>query len=353
MPWPLFVGWFVANPLDDVQLILESNSTNLDAESLQKAAIQGMLEHVDALNGHIGSQVMTAEEKNTHQAWLMGRRSGYGLRIRIVSGRGLLIDSILSDSPAAMAGLKERDLIVAFADQPLTGLPPERVLALLEHPHQENVAVDVLRDGELRRFQLHRGHFWIQSATQNEIQIQIHFWGEGVSKALKQFLAKSDNQLILDLRDNEGGLIDEVLESIGYFTGENVAVAQRSSENTVIPLATTSSQLFTGDIVVLINKGTSGLSELFVQALREHCSVQIVGEPSAGVAAEFDFFPISDDLFLYTVSSEWRSGTGFSWKNKGIKPDVMVRTSMSNPSMGGRVLDLQLETGRRILMNPQ
>ena len=94
-----------------------------------------------------------------------------------VSGRGLLIDSILSESPAAVAGLKERDLIVAFADQPLTGLPPERVLALLEHPHQENVSVDVLRDGELRRFQLNRGHFWIKCHT-NDFQIQVHFWGE-------------------------------------------------------------------------------------------------------------------------------------------------------------------------------
>ena len=352
MTWPLLMGWFLANPLEDVQLILEANTAQLDAGALQKAAIQGMLEHADTLNGHSGSRVMTTEEKEIHQAWLMGRRTGYGLRVRIVSGRGLLIDSILSESPAAVAGLKERDLIVAFADQPLTGLPPERVLALLEHPHQENVSVDVLRDGELRRFQLNRGHFWIQTATQSELQIQVHFWGEGVSKVLEQYLLKSDTKLILDLRDNEGGLIHEVLASIGHFAGENVTVGQRFSSVDSAPLVTTRPQVFDGDIVILINKGTSGLSELFVQALREHCSVQIVGEPSAGVSGEFEFFPISDELYLYTVSAEWRSGMGFSWKKEGIKPDVMVRTSISNPSMGGRVLDLQLETGRRLLMSP-
>ena len=352
MTWPLFLGWFLANPLDDAQLILEANTSDLNPKALQKAAIQGMLEHVDSQNGHSGSRVMTKDEKDAHQAWLMGRRSGYGLRIRIVSGRGLLIDSILAESPAATAGLKERDLIVAFADQPLTGLPPERVLALLEHPHQENVSVDVLRNGELRRFQLSRGHFWIQSATQSDMQIQIHFWGEGVSKTLMQFLNKSEPKLILDLRDNEGGLIDEVMTSIGYFTGEQITVAQRHKSTQVEHLTTTESKVYAGDIVILINKGTSGLSELFVQALREHCNVQIVGEPSAGVAGEFEFFPLPEELFLYTVSAEWRSGMGVTWKGEGIKPDVMVRTSMSNPSMGGRVLDLQLETGRRLLANP-
>ena len=125
---------------------------SLTQEHFKRQLIQGMLEHADTLNGHSGSRVMTTKEKEIHQAWLMGRRTGYGLRVRIVSGRGLRIDSIFSESPAAVAGLKERDLIVVFADQPLTGLPPERVLALLEHPHQENVSVDVLRDGELRRF---------------------------------------------------------------------------------------------------------------------------------------------------------------------------------------------------------
>lgn len=350
MPWPLFFGWFLANPLDDAQLILESNASGLDALELQKAAINGMLQHADSQNGHHGSRVMTSDEKDAHQAWLMGRRSGYGLRIRIVSGRGLLIDSILAESPAAQAGLQERDLIVAFADQPLTGLPPERVLALLEHPHEGNVFVDVLRNGELRRFQLSRGHFWIQSATQSDVQIQIHFWGEGVAQTVKQFLNRAEAKLILDLRDNEGGLIDEVMTTLGYFTGENVTVAQRYKDAQPSLMVTSTEKAYSGEIVILINKGTAGLSELFVQALRENCGAQIVGETSAGVAGAFDLFSLTDDLYIYTASAEWRSGMGQSWKGVGITPDVMVRTSMNNPSMGGRVVDLQLETGRRLLM---
>ena len=82
MTWPLLMGWFLANPLEDVQLILEANTTQLDAGALQKAAIQGMLEHADTLNGHSGSRVMTTKEKSI--AWLMGRRTGYGLRVQSV-----------------------------------------------------------------------------------------------------------------------------------------------------------------------------------------------------------------------------------------------------------------------------
>ena len=189
---------------------------------------------------------MAEEEKDAHQAWLMGQRSGYGLRIRIAAGRGLLIDSILTDSPADKAGLLEGDLIVAFADQPFTGLSPERVLALLEQPYDGKVSIDVLRGGELRRFQLERGYFWIQSATQSDLQVQIHFWGDGVSNALTQILEQSPQKIILDLRDNPGGLPEEVLKSIGFFTGPGVLVGQRHVGDEIEQLVTETKKIYSG-----------------------------------------------------------------------------------------------------------
>jgi C-terminal processing protease CtpA/Prc len=81
-------------------------------------------------------------------------------------------------------------------------------------------------------------------------------------------------------------------------------------------------------------------------------SVPLVGEPSAGLSSEFHIYPLSKGLYINIADTELISAMGMTWRGGGIKPDVMVRTSMNNPSLSGRIVDLQLETALRVLGVP-
>jgi carboxyl-terminal processing protease len=349
----LFMGWLFAAPLDDAEKILGLTNPTIALDALERAAIKGMLEHVDLETGNAGSTVMNEEEKQRYQAWNHGLRRGYGMRVRIVTGRGLLIDSVLSESPAERAGLLKNDLIVAFADQPFTGMPPEQVLPYLEQPYEGTVAVDVLRNGELRRFQLVRGDFWIQGVSILDSQLQVHFWSEDSANEIEKILKNCEHKkLILDLRDNEGGMIEQVIETLSLFLGPDIVVGYRQTSEKKEALSTSGEKAWDGELVILINRGTKGISEFFVQSLRENMSVPLVGEPSAGLSSEFHIYPLSKGLYINIADTELISAMGMTWRGGGIKPDVMVRTSMNNPSLSGRIVDLQLETALRVLGVP-
>ena len=110
----------------------------------------------------------------------------------------------------------------------------------------------------------------------------------------------------------------------------------------------TPSQNIQKNVICLINKGTRGVGELFVSTLRNHGGVVVIGETSAGFAADEHIHPISEELYLKMAYIELLDSNQKSWNAMGIKPDVMVHSTKSLSNSFGHSIDIQLSTAIQI-----
>ena len=150
---------------EHVQDVYTTLSERYDDGILQKAAIEGMLEVVDQQSGLTGSKVLTYPEFQDWKDWKRGEREGYGLRIQVLAGRGLVIDHVMTDSPAHKAGLQAGDFIVSINTRSLSGLSAEQMLSVLESEGVDRLTVDILREGTQQTMSLQKGEFVVPQVT--------------------------------------------------------------------------------------------------------------------------------------------------------------------------------------------
>ncbi len=327
----------------------------IEPENLDRAALQGMMRHIDELTGLSGSEVMTVEEKDAFLNHQIGLREGYGLNVRILNNRGLLVEEVLPDGMAINAGLLEKDLIVSVDNHPFTGRSSAEMLTLLHQPGSTKVAFDVLRRGKLRRFSVQRGQYQINNISRGAKSLRFQFFGRGSAAHLRRMLQdKSSGALVIDLRDNVGGMIEEVSRCLGVFIGPEIVIGHRKSmSGEVTPILSQGASLKRRHkIHLLVNRGTSGAAEFFVAAMKNSLNAVVVGEASAGKGAEVNFYPLGNDLFLKLADTEILDSKKESWNGVGIQPDIIVRSASSFPGKSGKVVDVQLETAIQLGTTP-
>ena len=383
----------------------------IDSVKLQKAAIQGMLHAIDQDLGLGESRVLSKSENHDYISDLIGLRQGYGMSIRILEGKGLFVESVFPGGEAFKAGVQPDDIVIAINNHSFTRLSSQDMLHILNEPVTTDVRFDIERNGQPKHVRVKKGKFRVDNLTSGSQSIRIHYFGQGTSQELEEALQSNVGNIILDLRDNSGGLLTEVNASLGLFIGEQkisgyrkfpdgslhpfytskerspniflpnlpkqvhvvsqteskvssplsmvsssdelidpqVSIssqrAHQSEEENLVPLPDTHIQK---NIICLINKGTRGVAELFVSTLRNHGKVVVIGETSAGFAADEYIHPISEDIFLKMAYIELLDSNQKSWNSQGIKPDVLVHSTKSISNTFGQSIDIQLSTAIQI-----
>jgi carboxyl-terminal processing protease len=352
-----FVVWAgpaVSDPVDvTMGLAEELLGQAPPREEMERAALQGMVAHLDGITGLGPSEVLTEKERSEFLRWELGLREGYGLKVRIVEQRGLLIDRALPEGTAAKAGILSGDLVVAIGNRPFTGLSAAEMLNLLNQPSASTVDIDVVRGGNLLRFPIQRGEFQIDNVTRTERSIEINFFGRGAAAELRNELQSYQTGCILDLRDNRGGLLEEATEAAGFFLGRDAVVGFRKHASGIEePIVATGDLFWSDGLVLLVNKGTSGAAELFVIALQEGYKAVVVGELSAGRAVDVHFYPLSPGFFLKLGDSELLGPSRRGWHGQGLEPDVLVYSAQTLPTVSGHLVDVQLEAAVQLCSSP-
>jgi carboxyl-terminal processing protease len=319
--------------------------SRIKTSDLNRAAIQGMLSHVDQITGLGDSKVLTVAEKDAYLSHQLGIRKGYGISVRIMNKRGLVIKRVLSDR-AYHAGLIPEDLIVAINNHPFTGRSASEMLNILHQPHPKDVPFDIIRNEELYRINVEHGEFQISNVTKTSKAIKIHFFGRGSSADLAAILQNhSGGRIIIDLRDNLGGVLEEAVAAAGLFMGRNSIVGyRRFSSGKVMELISSQDQIVNQKISLLINGGTTGAAEMFAAALQSSQKAILIGDSSFGDGADIQFYPLGSALYLKLADIELLSPTKKSWNSLGIEPDIKVQSPVSYPSGEGSIIDVQLET---------
>jgi len=303
------------------------------AEDLVYGAMRGMLFSLDSY-----SQFLTPEDYKNLLIETEGQFGGLGIEITIREGL-LTIVSPIEDTPAWRAGTKPGDIIIKIEGELTKGITLNQAVKKLRGKPGTDVTITVLREKtrKLEDITITRGIIKIKDIKRALIledgigYVRISEFRETTAKDLGKALAKLEKQglkaLVVDVRNNPGGLLTSAIDVSSRFleTGK-VVVSTKSRDKSE---STYKSLLFQKKylnipIVVLINKGSASGSEIVAAALRENDRAILLGETTFGKGSVQTIIPLSDGSAMRLTTSKYYTPNGESIHEKGIEPDILV-----------------------------
>jgi len=296
-------------------------------------AISGM---VEALGDTGHSTFLTPEMIKREKELTQGEYKGVGIEVRM-KGRRVVIVAPFDGSPAQKAGLRPGDVILRVDGEDVTGIALSQVANLILGPEGSAVSLTVMNPatGDLRTVTLTRTSITIENVTWQRLpgssvaHLRVAAFSRGVSKALREALVRIQKEemrgIILDLRNDPGGLLDEAVGSASQFLKSGNVLLEKDAEGRITPVPVQSGGVAPDvPLAVLINAGTASASEIVAGALKDARRATLVGETTFGTGTVLSQFPLSDGSALLLAVKEWLTPDGSTIWHKGIAPKVMV-----------------------------
>jgi carboxyl-terminal processing protease len=317
---------------DVIELIQKDYVDEVEAKDLIQKAIQGMLQGLDP-----HSSLLPPDAFEDLQIDTKGKFTGIGIHITMQNGFVTVISPI-EDTPAHKAGIEAGDRIIKV-DGTLTKDLREAV-RMMRGPKGSKVVVTILREGVKKPmdFEITRDEIPIQSVKSISLKpgygyVRIsNFTGtttQEFEKALEKLEAseKPMKGLVLDLRNNGGGLLNQAISIADEFLdkGAIVSMKGREKKNTKVFNATPSSVQRTYPIVVLINGGTASASEIVAGALQDHKRALVLGTTTFGKGSVQTVENLRDGSGLKLTIARYYTPNGRSIQAKGIEPDITLK----------------------------
>ena len=314
---------------------------------LIEAAIQGMLSSLDP-----HSTFLNAKSYGDMQVQTKGEFGGLGIEVTMEGGVVKVVSPI-DDTPAHRAGIKPGDLIIGIDGEQVFGLTLGEAVDRMRGPVKSEIVVTVKRESIEQPFDVTivRDVIRIKSvkskAEGNVAFVRITSFNEqtdrGLDKAMKELAEEIGDELqgvVIDLRNNPGGLLDQAIAVADAFLekGEIVSTRGRGSRG---------GQRFNargGDlaqglpIVVLINSGSASASEIVAGALQDHKRAIILGTRSFGKGSVQTIIPLPGDAAMRLTTARYYTPSGRSIQATGIEPDIFVEAG---------TVEIASDSGRR------
>ena len=303
-------------------------------EQLIEAAINGMLSSLDP-----HSSYMNAKDFAEMQVQVQGEFGGLGIEVTMEDGLVKVVSPI-DGTPAAKAGLKPGDLIVAIDGQPVSGMSLNDAVTKMRGPIGSEIKL-IIRRGAQPPFTvaIKRAVIKVQSVRSQLIDndigyIRISSFNEqadsGVHAAIKSLMDKSHNKLagiVLDLRNNPGGLLDQAVAVANDFIpqGEIVSTRGRHPDDAQRFDAKPGNDISKGlPMVVLINGGSASASEIVAGALKDHHRAVLLGMRSFGKGSVQTIIQLPGHGAMRLTTARYYTPSGRSIQATGIEPDIVV-----------------------------
>lgn len=303
-------------------------------KKLIESAINGMLSSLDPHSGYLdaeGFKYMTEQTK--------GKFGGLGIEVTMDNGLVKVVSPI-DDTPAAKAGLKAGDYITNIDDETVVGMTLNEAVSKLRGKIGTKVKLSIRRvNSKPIEVTIVRQEIKIQS-VKNEIKedsisyIRISSFTEDIDKSVTEAIEKAKKNLkndflgiVIDVRNNPGGLLDQAVAVSDLFLekGEIVSTRSRNESDTVKFMATEGDIAKGLPIVVLINEGSASASEILAGALQDHHRAIILGEKSFGKGSVQTVIPLRDYGAMRITTARYYTPSGRSIQAKGIEPDIEVK----------------------------
>ena len=337
----------VAEGGPDLQLITQAwdiihrvyvDRSALQSTALTYGAISGM---VDALGDTGHSTFLTPAMVKEEQDLTQGKFTGVGIEVQS-KDQHVVIVAPLDGSPAQRAGLRAGEIILKVDGTDITGLPLDQVVTRILGPAGTSVTLTTVdpKTGQSSNVTLVRAQIVLNNVTWTRIpgttfaDLRISSFSRGVTPDLKKALTEIKQQgmtgIVLDLRNNPGGLLDEATGSASQFLKSGNVLLEKNAEGQVTPIAVQSGGLATDiPMVVLINGGTASAAEIVSGSLQDAHRAALVGETTFGTGTVLNQFPLPDGSALLLATQEWLTSSGRVIWHKGITPDMQAPLSLN------------------------
>lgn len=343
--WTIIHEQYVDQPVDDVKLM--------------EGAINGMLQTLDVgLNYY-----ETAEGLKQRDEYLNGRDyEGIGAYVDL-DGEYLTIISPIKDSPAAKAGLRPGDMVIAINGQDMTGVSPEEAREQVMGPAGTDVTLTILRKGEERSFDviITRARI-VTPLVEYEMRddgiayVQLNTFGdtadEELRKALEEMIAQNPKGLILDLRYNGGGyLYQGIAVASEFLPADQMIVYEKYGDGHTEENKSIGNGLAVDiPMVVLVNEGSASASEIVAGALQDYGRAKLVGVTTYGKGSVQSLNPLSNQGAVGITKAQWLTPNQRLIEDVGLSPDVyVIMTAEDHDAERDPQLDAAVETLLAIL----
>jgi len=321
---------------DVISLLQKEYVEETKSKTLIHGAIKGMLETLDPHSAFMPPNVFREMQEETK-----GRFEGLGIEITIKDGL-LTVVSPIEDTPAFKVGILAGDQILKIEGEPTKNLTLIESVKRLRGPKGSKVTITIMREGFTKpqdftltrdvipirsvRYELLEKHYGYIRLSQFQEKTNIEF--EKAMRALEEAGKGGLKGLILDLRNNPGGLLDQAVKVSDHFieSGLIVSVEGRREEQKMKFNAHPQGDNFSRyPLVVLVNGGSASGSEIVAGAIQDHGRGIILGTQTFGKGSVQTIFPLKDGSGLRLTTARYYTPNGRSIQAKGIVPDIIVK----------------------------
>ncbi|MFH1889055.1 MAG: S41 family peptidase [Candidatus Omnitrophota bacterium] len=318
---------------DTLAIIKSEYVDESEPRSLIYGALKGMLSSLDP-----HSQFMDPDTYNELKVDTEGKFGGLGIEITIADGL-LTVVTPIEDTPAWKAGLKPNDRIVKINGELTRDMTLTEAVKRLRGNPGEAVNITILRESEKKilDFKIVRDIIKVNKIKETKIlqdkigYIRLAEFGESSAKdmnaALESLKQQGMDALILDLRNNPGGLLDAAVRITGKFLDKDklIVYTKGRKPNQSLKFYSEEKHPFTDmPMAVLINEGSASGSEIMAGAFQDHKRAIILGTKSFGKGSVQTIVPLSDGSALRLTTSRYFTPSGRQIHEKGIVPDIVV-----------------------------
>lgn len=317
-----------------LNLVQQYYVEEVNTKKLVEGAIKGMLRELDPHTNYMPPDIFKDFESETS-----GEFGGLGIEISIQNGI-LTIISPIEDTPAWNAGIKPADKIVAIDGQSTKGFSLVEASAALKGKKGAKTTLTIIREGQEKAmdFVITRGNIKIKSVKTTYLDdgylyIRITSFIENTSTDLAKVLADFKNKnngklegILIDLRRNPGGLLDQAIKVSDMFLKEGTIVSTigRDEKNKEVSYASKKGLYTDVPVVILINEFSASASEIVSGALQDNKRAVIVGERSFGKGSVQSVIKLGDGSGLKLTVARYYTPSGVSIQSEGIKPDIEI-----------------------------
>lgn len=326
-------------PLDDLRMFAEvygriksAYVEPVDDSKLLQDAIRGMLAGLDPHSSYLEPDAFESLQVHTS-----GEFGGLGIEVGLEDGFVRVITPI-DDTPAQRAGIRAGDLIIKLDDTPVQGLSLNEAVDLMRGEIGSEIRLTLVRDGVEKPFEvkLVRAAIKVASVRSRLLEpgygyLRISQFQLNTGKDLRDALEKLEteaplNGLVLDLRNNPGGVLQAAVEVVDAFLDEGLIVyTEGRLPNSELRFSATDKTVAPElPLVVLINGGSASASEIVAGALQDHRRAVLMGTDSFGKGSVQTVLPLGNDRALKLTTARYYTPNGRSIQAQGIHPDLVV-----------------------------
>ena len=322
---------------------------DIDEQKIMDETIRG---YVNGLDDEY-SEYMTADEWEEYQAAALGNYVGIGIYMSVDKNDNVVVVEPIKGTPAEAAGLKSGDVIVYVDDESVIGVDSDIVSSKIKGEEGTKVKITVLRGTEYIDFEIERKaikvyHVETEMLENNIGYISLIAFDEGCAEEFKtaylDLKAKGAKKIILDLRNNTGGLVVECLEIADMILPKgNIELITVDAQDNREISESKNDPIVEGEMVVLINEYSASASEILVAALKENDRAEVVGKTSYGKGVIQSVLELNDGSVLKLTVSEYFTPKENKINKIGVEPDHEVELDIEN------MVDTQLNKAIEIL----